>query len=273
MPNEKPPRKKAHWPPRAEDDHLHRYPEPYRLDQPKNKDRNEGWVSIAKDQALETRDLVGFNFHTGNAKEINWYLAHYVGCTVPTADGQDYTFKDVVYDHAKNRGVIFIPRFGNSGDVHDNDLGNQVVKDYNKSTDKTPGGLCHRTGRWKGYLGGQTETRRGHSGLGRREGPRQRARRQARGRNGSFVHLPSLRQDPGDDHRHGHRGSGLSERHTAQEKRLRVLGRRQHQVVPAASAGDDGAHLRSTRLPTARTTSPRRVRLALSTVPSLSVTR
>ena len=61
---EKTPAKEAHWPPRAEDDHLHRYPERYRLGQKKNKDQKEGWVSIAKDHALEAADLVDYNFHT-----------------------------------------------------------------------------------------------------------------------------------------------------------------------------------------------------------------
>jgi hypothetical protein len=140
---EKPPATRAHWPPRAEDDPLHRHPTRYRLGQ--KKDRKEGWVSIARDHALEPPDLVGYNFHTSDSGEINWYLAHYVGCTVLTPDRRNYTFDNVVFDEAKNRGVIFIPRVGDSAKPSGNQLGNQVVDDYNKSTNKTPGGLCHRT--------------------------------------------------------------------------------------------------------------------------------
>jgi hypothetical protein len=142
---EKEPARRTPWPPRADDDELHRYPERYRLGQSKNKDRKEGWVSIAKDHALEAADLVNYNFHTRTSKVINWYLAHYVGCTVLTPDRQNYTFESVAYDEAKNRGVIFIPRFGNSGTSSGNQLGDRVVENYNKSTDKKPGGLCHRT--------------------------------------------------------------------------------------------------------------------------------
>jgi hypothetical protein len=140
---EKKPSKKAPWPPLAADDKLHRHPERYRLGQ--KKDRKEGWVSIAKDHALEAPDLVNYNFHTKDSKEINWYLAAYVGCTVLTPDRRNYTFDNVVFDEAKNRGVIFIPRFGDSAKSSGNRVGDQVVENYNKSTDKTPGGLCHRT--------------------------------------------------------------------------------------------------------------------------------
>ena len=62
-----------------------------------------------------------------------------------TADRRNYTFDNVVFDEAKNRGVIFIPRFGNSTRPSGNLLGDQVVENYNKSTDKEPGGKCHRT--------------------------------------------------------------------------------------------------------------------------------
>jgi hypothetical protein len=142
---EKKPAKETPWPPLAADDELHRYPEPYRLGQAKNKDRKENWASIAQDHALKAADLVKYNFHTREAKVINWYLAHYVGCTVLTPDRQNYTFEGVVYDEAKKRGVIFIPRYGNSVKPSGNGLGDQVVDNYNKSTDKEPGGKCHRT--------------------------------------------------------------------------------------------------------------------------------
>jgi hypothetical protein len=157
---EKKPTKEAAWPPRAEDDHLGRYPERYRLGQSKNKDHKEGWASIARDHALEPKDLVNYNFHTREFKEINWYLAHKVGCTVLTPDRQNYTFDNVVYDEAKNRGVIFIPRFGNPGASSGNLLGDLVVENYNKSTNKETWDKCHRTsyGRVReasGQAGGQ----------------------------------------------------------------------------------------------------------------------
>jgi hypothetical protein len=142
---EKEPAKKAPWPPVARDDDLHRYPELYRLGQAKHKDRKEGWASIANDHALEAADLVRYNFHTRDPKEINWYLAKYVGCTVLTPDRRNYTFDNVVVDEAKHRGVIFIPRYGDPAVKAGNRLGNQVVDNYNKSTNKEPGGKCHRT--------------------------------------------------------------------------------------------------------------------------------
>lgn len=139
----KEPSKRAPWPPLAENDHLYRYPKPYPLNQ--KKDRRENLASIAKDHALDSADLIKYNFLTKNSDEVNWYLANYVGCTVVSPDRRNYSFDNVVYDEAKHRGVIFIPRFGDSAKDYVNRLGELVVENYNKSNTKEPGGKCHRT--------------------------------------------------------------------------------------------------------------------------------
>jgi hypothetical protein len=140
---EKVPAKKAPWPPLAENDELYRYPEPYPLN--KTKDKRENFATIAKDNAVEAADLIFYNFRTKIPKEVNWYLANYVGCTVRSKDNNNYSFENVVHDPAKNRGVIFIPRFGDSARDYANRLGERVVENYNKSSNKEPGGKCHRT--------------------------------------------------------------------------------------------------------------------------------
>ncbi|WP_428647667.1 hypothetical protein [Roseibium sp.] len=53
----------------------------------------------------DPRDLVFFNFKTLNAKRVNWYLHHYVGCW-RSRDKKNFDFKDAM------PGKIFLPPFG-----------------------------------------------------------------------------------------------------------------------------------------------------------------
>jgi hypothetical protein len=49
-------------------------------------------------------DIIEFNFHTRDPREVNWYLEYYVGCTEPSPDGKNYSF-----DSSDNPGIIYIP--------------------------------------------------------------------------------------------------------------------------------------------------------------------
>jgi len=138
---EDPPAKKAPWPPLAENDQFFRYPKLYPL---KNGNR-ENLASIAKDNAVDPGDFVFYNFRTRKPKEINWYLANYIGCTKLSPSKLDYSFEGVVPDEKANKGVVFIPMFGESTLDYANRVGQRVVENYNKSTRKEPGGKCHRT--------------------------------------------------------------------------------------------------------------------------------
>ena len=137
------PKPHAPWPPVASNDALYRYPKPY----PLTKGGKENLAGIASDHALEASDLLTYNFRTGTPKEINWYLANYIGCTAPSPGRGSYTFEGVVYDAKTNRGVVFIPTFGDSAKDYANRIGERVVENYNqaKKTQKEPGGKCHRT--------------------------------------------------------------------------------------------------------------------------------
>ena len=137
----KEPAAKAPWPPKRSNDKLFRYPKPY----PVGKEKGETFATVAKKHAIGGSDLVNYNFQTKDAKEINWYLANYVGSPAPKPGEQYYGFFGATYDAVKNTGVIFIPMFGEDGVNHQNRLGEKVVEEYNRSTRKTPGGRCYET--------------------------------------------------------------------------------------------------------------------------------
>jgi hypothetical protein len=132
------PTTRAPWPPLASNDPFYRWPERYRVGQ----QPNESFVSIARRNGVDASTLVQYNFQTRSPREINWYLANYVGCRTPKP-GQHFTFEGAVYDERANRGVIFIPRFGTQARDHTNRLGERVVDNYNRASNKTPGGRCY----------------------------------------------------------------------------------------------------------------------------------
>lgn len=73
---------------------------------------NDNWENIAtRDGRTFVWDLIRDNFQTDDPEEVNWYLQHYVGCTVSKDGGKNYSFdtSDAVLlsDGTKRRGRIF----------------------------------------------------------------------------------------------------------------------------------------------------------------------
>ena len=55
----------------------------------------DNWWTVAnKDGWSDPWDLIEYNFGTRNAKEVNWYLRNFVGCTNTSPDGKNYVFSD-----------------------------------------------------------------------------------------------------------------------------------------------------------------------------------
>src|SRR4029453_2791905 len=58
----------------------------------------DSWISLAATVGKSPWDLIRYNYPTLPAdlqlaaKEVNWYLEHYVGCTLVTPDGRNYRF-------------------------------------------------------------------------------------------------------------------------------------------------------------------------------------
>lgn len=131
---------KAPWPPVRTNDPFYRYPEPYLV----GLNKGENFSTIAKKNGVDASDLVYYNFQTKDPKEINWYLANFVGCPAPKTGEKYYGFYGAPYNQLKNTGVIFIPRFGEPSRSYLNRLGEKIVENYNLSARKMPGGLCYK---------------------------------------------------------------------------------------------------------------------------------
>jgi hypothetical protein len=71
----------------------------------------ENWVSIARQFEMDAWDLIAFNypglspFKDVAAREVNWYLQHYVGCRQTTHD-----HKNFVFHSSAQPGRIYVPR-------------------------------------------------------------------------------------------------------------------------------------------------------------------
>lgn len=65
----------------------------------------DSWASVAQRNGMETWDLIYANFRTRDPREVNWYLRHYVGCKLQTADRDNWRFSS-----SADPGVIHIPR-------------------------------------------------------------------------------------------------------------------------------------------------------------------
>jgi len=74
---------------------------PYRV-----KD-GDSWITVARANAMDTWDLIFFNFKTRDPAQVNWYLRNYVGCNRATADGKNWMFSS-----SANPGIIYIPVTG-----------------------------------------------------------------------------------------------------------------------------------------------------------------
>ena len=130
---------KTAWPPTRWGDELFRYPTSYRV----GTERGESFSTIGKKYGVDPVDLVRYNFRTTLNDEINWYLANYVGCPSPKPGQRFITFEGAAYDPLSNKGVIFIPTFGESGNDYLNRFGQKIVENYNKAANKKPQGLCY----------------------------------------------------------------------------------------------------------------------------------
>ena len=135
----KEPAARAPWPPKAENDPLYRYPKPY----PVGRAKGENFFTIARKHHLGAGDLVNYNFQTKDSGEINWYLANYIGCPTPKHGQRYYEFAGATYDPLKNKGVIFIPMYGETTSNALNRFGDKIVENYNNSRDKKPDDLCY----------------------------------------------------------------------------------------------------------------------------------
>jgi hypothetical protein len=63
-------------------------------------------------------------------------------CPAPKPGQKYYEFFGAVRDETKNTGVIFIPMFGEEAADYLNRIGEKVVENYNKSTNRESGGRC-----------------------------------------------------------------------------------------------------------------------------------
>jgi hypothetical protein len=55
----------------------------------------DNWWNVAhKDGWADPWDLIEYNFGTRKAKEVNWYLRNFVGCTELCPKGQNFVFSD-----------------------------------------------------------------------------------------------------------------------------------------------------------------------------------
>jgi hypothetical protein len=70
----------------------------------------DSWATLAAECGRsDPWDIIRFNFATTNPREVNWYLANWVGCTVVSADGKNLRFGTT---NIGKKLQIYIPRPG-----------------------------------------------------------------------------------------------------------------------------------------------------------------
>jgi hypothetical protein len=75
----------------------------------------DSWTSLAATVGKTPWDLIRYNYPTLPpdlqlaAKEVNWYLQHYVGCTMLTPDGRNYRFSPPGEIWLPNAAVVLTP--------------------------------------------------------------------------------------------------------------------------------------------------------------------
>ncbi|MCZ2147792.1 MAG: C39 family peptidase [Bryobacterales bacterium] len=79
----------------------------------------DSWVSLAREKGMTPWELIRYNYpglpaneHEA-AREVNWYLQEYVGCTKLTADQKNYCFSN-----AASPGMVWLPGRMNSSIYH-----------------------------------------------------------------------------------------------------------------------------------------------------------
>lgn len=71
----------------------------------------DSWVSLAAERGMAPWDLIRYNYPSlpanlqEAAKEVNWYLENYVGCTTVTGDGRNYKFSGT-----ERSGMVWLPK-------------------------------------------------------------------------------------------------------------------------------------------------------------------
>lgn len=61
----------------------------------------QNWHSVASYEGWSPWDLIYYNFGTRNAREVNWYLYHFVGCRISNDGNKNLSF------HHSNPGIIY----------------------------------------------------------------------------------------------------------------------------------------------------------------------
>jgi hypothetical protein len=74
----------------------------------------DNWWTVAARHNVDLEKLIRFNFHTAEARYINWYLREYVGCDHRTEDGKNWVFTSSIHANPRNvgkerAGVIYVP--------------------------------------------------------------------------------------------------------------------------------------------------------------------
>jgi hypothetical protein len=90
----------------------------------------DDWESVARENNIDVKYLIGFNFLTTDPDEVNWYLRHYTGCNKVSPSGYNWMFSS-----SAKPGFIYIPpaEIDFEDDPHDifvwTDRGAQKLKD------------------------------------------------------------------------------------------------------------------------------------------------
>jgi hypothetical protein len=79
-------------------------PRPGSRTPPHTVGNDETLESVAHQYGISVEVLIWHNFQTYDAREINWYLRHRVGCTLETRDG-----KNMRFSASAKPGLIYIP--------------------------------------------------------------------------------------------------------------------------------------------------------------------
>ena len=66
--------------------------------------KGETLGSIADDYGIRWIDLALYNWHTAKLAEVNWYLKHFVGCTLN--NGKTYSFSGIEKSLAPYRDCL-----------------------------------------------------------------------------------------------------------------------------------------------------------------------
>ncbi len=88
-----------------------RYPwPPLDADSVREVKLTDSWATLAAECGRsDPWDIIQFNFATTNPREVNWYLANWVGCNVVAADGRNLRFGTT---QIGRKLLIYMPRPG-----------------------------------------------------------------------------------------------------------------------------------------------------------------